>query len=204
MSGAHWLRSYAHLDSPIHRANASLKLLVTLGVVTGVALVPVERALWTAWVLFAVLLGARAARIPLRAFLFRLAIAQPFVLSIGLLALLDRRGLDVCVAVVLKSTACVGAVQLLAHTTPFPEVLQVMERAHFPRALLTTLALLHRYLHVLVDETRRMRLARAARTWRTDRRTAWRSLASVIAVLLVRSTARAERIEEAMRARGWS
>ncbi|HXX67977.1 MAG TPA: cobalt ECF transporter T component CbiQ [Polyangiaceae bacterium] len=204
MSRAHWLRSYANLDSPIHRASASLKLLAALALVTAIAFVPVERAYWTVLVLVAILLGARAAGVPLRAFLTRLAIAQPFVLSVALLALFQRRGLDVCGAIVLKSTACVAAVQLLAHTTPFPDLLRVMARVRVPRALVTTLALLHRYLYILVDETRRMRQARAARTWSVDRRTAWRSLASVIAVSFVRSSARADRVEAAMRARGWS
>jgi len=204
MSGAHWLRSYAELDSPIHRAPAPLKLLATLGFVTAIAFVPVERALWTAPLLVAVLLGARAARVPIGAFFSRLAIAQPFVLSVALLALFRHRGLDVCAAIAVKSTACVAAVQLLSHTTPFPEVLAVMERMRFPRPLVATLALLHRYLYVLVDESRRMRQARAARTWQTDRRATWRSLSSVIAVSLVRSSARAERISAAMRARGWS
>jgi cobalt/nickel transport system permease protein len=204
MSGAHWLRSYAHLDSPIHGAPAPLKLLATFGLVLAVAFVPPERALWTAPILVAVLLGARTARVPLEAFLARLAVAQPFVLSVALLALFNHRGLEMAAAIALKSTTCLAAVQLLAHTTPFFEVLGVMQRIGVPRPLVTTLALLHRYLHVLIDETRRMRQARAARAWTTNRRTAWRSLSSVLAVSLVRSSARADRIAAAMRARGWS
>jgi len=204
MSGAHWLRSYAHLDSAIHRAPASVKLLATLVVVTGIALIPVEHAIWTAPVFVAALLCARAAGVPLRAVLARLAIVQPFVLSVAALALFQGRGLDVCAAIALKTTTCVAAVQLLAHTTPFSEILRALDLAHVPRALVATLALLHRYLYVVADESSRMKRARAARTWRTDRWTTWRSLSSVIAVSFVRSVARAERIATAIRARGGS
>jgi len=204
MSGAHWLRSYAHLDSPVHRAPAWLKLLATLALVTGVAFVPVAHSIWTAPILAAVLVVARVARVPLWAFLARLAIVQPFVLSVAVLALFQGRGLDVSLAIALKSTACVALVQLLANSTPFPEILQVLQRARVPRALVVALALLHRYLHVLVEESSRMRRARAARTWKTGRWAAWRSLSSVVAISFVRSVARVERIAAAMRARGWS
>jgi cobalt/nickel transport system permease protein len=202
MSGAHWRRSYAHLDSPVHRAPAWLKLLATLALVIGVALVPVGHAIWTGPVLIAVLVGARASRVPLRAFVARLAVVQPFVLGVAVLALFQGRGLDACAAVAFKTTTCVTAVQLLAHTTPFPEILRVMERARVPSALVAALSLLHRYLYVLLDESSRMRRARDLRTWRTGRWTRWRSLSSVVAVSFVRSIARAERIAAAMRARG--
>lgn len=202
MSGAHWLRSYAHLDSPLHRAPAAPKLFAALGILAGVAFVPAPYALWTAPVLIAVLVAAGAAGVPKRAFLARLAIAQPFVLGVAGLTLFQRRGLDAFAAVALRTTTCVATMQLLANTTPFPDILRAMDRVHIPQALVATLALLHRYLHVLFDESLRMKRARAARTWRADCWTAWRSLVSVVATSFARSVSRAERIAAAMRARG--
>ncbi len=204
MSGAHLLQSYAHLDSPVHRASASLKLLATLAVVTGVAFLPVEGGAWALALVPAMLLVARVARVPLSSFVARVALMQPFVLGVALLALFQGRGLAVFTAIAAKSTACVVAVQLLADTTPFEDVLRVMRRARVPRALTDTLSLLHRYLFALVDESRRMRYARAARTWRKERWTSWRTLSSNVAVSFLRSVARAERVSTAMRARGGS
>jgi cobalt/nickel transport system permease protein len=204
MSGVHRLRSYSHLDSPVHRAPASAKLLAVLALVLAIALVPVGRAGWVAVALLGLAAVARAARIPLSAFVARVAIAEPFVLGVAVLALFQGRGIAVFAAVVLKSTTCVAAVQLLAHTTPFQDMLEVLHRAKAPAVLIHTLGLLHRYLFVLVEETHRMRRARAARTWQTGAWGAWKALASVIAVSFVRSAARAERIYAAMRARGWS
>jgi cobalt/nickel transport system permease protein len=92
---------------------------------------------------------------------------------------------------------------LLSNTTPFDELLRVLRRARVPALLITTLALMYRYLFVLIDETERMGRARASRTFTRQRRQAWKTLATVIGQLFVRSTERAERIYAAMCARGW-
>ncbi len=204
MSGVHRLRSYEHLDSPVHRAPASIKLVGAFLLVLAIALVPVARAGWVLLVLAGLAGAARAARVPLSAFIARVAIAEPFVLGVAVLSLFQGRGVAVFLAVVLKSTTCVAAVQLLAHTTPFQDVLAVLRRARVPSVLVHTLGLLHRYLFVIVEETHRMRRARAARTWQSTPWGAWKALSTVIAVSFVRSAARAERIYVAMRARGWS
>jgi cobalt/nickel transport system permease protein len=212
VSGVHRLRSYEHLDSPVHRAPAAFKLLTALLLVLAIALVPVSRAGWVVVVLVALVGVARAGRVPLSSFVARVAIAEPFVLGVAILSLFQGRGIAVFLAIALKSTTCVAAVQLLAHTTPFQDILAVLDRARLPRVLVHTLGLLHRYLFVLVEETHRMRRARAARTLspdvsvnaRVDAWAAWKALSSVIAVSFVRSMARADRVHDAMRARGWS
>jgi cobalt/nickel transport system permease protein len=204
MSRGHLLPSYRHVDSPIHRAPAGAKLVATLLLALGLALVPVHRLAWTIPPLALVVAASRVARIPFAAFAARVAIAQPFVLGVAVLSIFQGGGLAVFVAIVLKSTTCVAAVQLLAQTTAFQDVLAVLARARVPATLLWTLTLLQRYLLVLVDETNRMQRARAARTWRGGRLAFWKAQASVMAVSFLRSVARAERIYAAMLARGWS
>jgi cobalt/nickel transport system permease protein len=78
-----------------------------------------------------------------------------------------------------------------------------MKRLGVPRLLVTILALLYRYLFVLIDEAERLNRARASRTFSSNRRKKWHMLASLIGQLFVRSTERAERIYAAMTARGW-
>jgi len=90
-----------------------------------------------------------------------------------------------------------------ATTTPFPELLRVLRAIHTPALLVTTLALMYRYLFVLADEAQRMRRARQSRTLRPGRGRIWRLLATVVGQLFVRATGRAERIYAAMCARGW-
>jgi len=204
MSGRHLLPSYRHVDSAIHRAPAWAKLSGTLLLALALAFVPARHVGWMLLAPVALVVLARLARVPLAALATRVALAEPFVLGLAVLSLFQGGGLAVFAAIVVKSTTCVAAVQLLAHTTPFPEILAALGRARVPVALIWTLALLHRYLYVLVDETTRMQRARAARTWELGRIGLWRTQASVIAVSFVRSVTRAERIYAAMLARGWS
>jgi cobalt/nickel transport system permease protein len=62
---------------------------------------------------------------------------------------------------------------------------------------------MYRYVFVLIDETQRMRRARASRTFTSGRWHIWRSGTTIIGHLFVRATERAERIYAAMCARGW-
>ena len=92
---------------------------------------------------------------------------------------------------------------MLSSTTPFSQVLLVLRRAHVPALLITTLTLMHRYLFVLAEEEQRMRRARASRTLVATRRLHWRVLGTVVGHLFLRASERAERIYDAMCARGW-
>ena len=92
---------------------------------------------------------------------------------------------------------------LLANTTPFAELLRVLKAARVPALLVTTLSLMYRYLFVLLDESQRMRRARLSRTFTGRQARSWRTRASVLGQLFIRSGERAERIYGAMCARGW-
>jgi cobalt/nickel transport system permease protein len=92
---------------------------------------------------------------------------------------------------------------LVSNTTPFSEILRVLRWVRVPSLLITTIALMHRYLFVLADESERMRRARLSRTIRRDRRLRWQALSTVVGQLFIRASERAERIYDAMCARGW-
>jgi cobalt/nickel transport system permease protein len=82
-------------------------------------------------------------------------------------------------------------------------LLSVLRRLRVPWLFVTTLTLMHRYLFVLAEESERMRRARSCRLFRSDRRFQWQTLSSVAGQLFVRASERAERIYDAMCARGW-
>ena len=198
-----FLDRYSRHDSPVHRLSAGLKLAAALLLVLLFVLVPLA----THW-LFAAAAGglvgvALAARIPAGYLAKRLLLVEPFVLGMAVLTLLQPGGGVVFLGIVVRSTLCLLTMVLLASTTPFTELLPVLRRARLPALLVTTVALLYRYLFLLVDETERMNRARHSRTFIRYRWPAWKTLASVIGQLFVRSTERAERIYAAMCARGW-
>ena len=128
---------------------------------------------------------------------------EPFVIGVAVLSLLQPGGFAIFFRLVARGTLCLFTVLLLSSTTPFSEILRVFGKLRFPPILVTMLALMYRYVFVLVDEAERMSRARASRTFRNDRWGAWRTGAGIIGQLFVRSTIRAERIYAAMCARGW-
>ena len=194
---------YSRLDSPIHRLPAGVKLAAALGTVTIIALLPMGA--WGALGAIALFLSLMAglSRISPRFLLWRLLALEPLALGVAGLAILQPHGGRIFVTMLAKTTLCLLTMILLSNTTAFSALLEVMQRVRVPRLLVSTLALMYRYLFVLTDEAQRMRRARASRTFRDGRWWTWKTLATVIGQLFVRSTERAERIYAAMTARGW-
>jgi cobalt/nickel transport system permease protein len=187
----------------LHRAPPRLKLVAALVLVTGTALLP--RRLGPVYFAPAAVLGGLwlASRMPLLYALRRLLVAQTFILGIALLSLFSPSARPGFPATVSKSNLCILALLVLGWTTPFPELLQALRRLRLPSVMLTTLALMYRYLPVLAEEARRMERARASRTFSRRRRMAWQNLGAILGRLFVRTADRAERIYLAMCARGW-
>jgi cobalt/nickel transport system permease protein len=180
----------------------SLRLGASLALILGVGALPVKHALWGLWALPLLLSGALLAKLELRALLVRLAVALPFVLGVASLSLFGHAGFERFLALLVKCSVSILTLQLLTHTTPISDLLLALRRAHVPLVLCSTISLLHRYLFVLADESKRMRRARAGRTLRSSRLALWSALGTSIGLLFVRTVARAERVQAAMRARG--
>jgi cobalt/nickel transport system permease protein len=197
-----------HLTEPrrvtfVHRAAPGQKLAAALGLLLLTALLP-RRPDVRYFIPAAVLLCLwPLCRMPLAYALRRLLVVEFFILGMALLTLLTPSAAPVFLAALIKSNLCVFTLLLLVWTTPFQDILQELRRLRFPAVMLTTLALMCRYLPVLAEESRRMQRARASRTFSRRRRLAWLNLTAIIGHLFVRSAERAERIYLAMCARGW-
>jgi cobalt/nickel transport system permease protein len=198
-----FLDRYSRLDSPVHRLPAAAKLLATLGLV--IAIVTVPMTCWTCYATAALLLGVVAAlsRVPPAFILRRLLLLEPLVLGVSILSLLRPDGLTLFAVLITKSTLCLLAMILLSNTTPFARILEVLRNIGVPAIMVTLLALMYRYLFVLIDEAERMHRARISRTYQPRRGHWWKATAAVISQLFIRSSERAERIYAAMLSRGW-
>ena len=139
----------------------------------------------------------------MRALARRILLLEPFVLGVAVLSLAQQGGGRVFLAMLAKSTLCLCTMVLLSGTTRFSDLLGVLWRLRVPALLVTSLALMHRYLFVLVAEMERMLRARRSRTFVEDRASSWRGSAQVAGQLFVRTSERAERVYLAMCARGW-
>ena len=79
-----------------------------------------------------------------------------------------------------------------------------MRRLGFPLVLVATLQFMERYRHVLLEEIDRMATARRARTFGRRGALSWGLLGGLIGMLFLRTFERAERVHDAMIARGWT
>lgn len=190
-------------SSPVHRLPAAVKLPVAVALLLVLVLVPSRSPEVPAGACLFLLCVAALGRIPPLYLVRRLLLLEPFVLGVAVLSLLQPGGVQVFITIVVRSTLCLLVMILLSMTTTFSAILAVLKRVRVPSLLITVLALTYRYLFVLLEETERLQRARSSRTFIRRPVQRWRSLASVIGVLFVRSSERGERIYDAMRARGW-
>lgn len=200
---AHPFMDHGRGHSPLHHAPAGGKLAGALALVLTVVLLP--RTQLAGLLAVAIILAGlfAASRVRLLFLLKRMVLLEPLVLGVAGLMFFQPGGGKIFALVMLKANLCLLTTVLLSQTTPFTELVRVLQRLRVPWLFVTTLTLMHRYLFVLADEAERMRRARASRTFTRGRRFQWQALASVVGQLFVRASERAERIYNAMCARGW-
>lgn len=189
-------------DTVIHRMPAELKLGAGLALITLTVLLPSTAIQWYLCAAGLLALVTLASRISTWFLLKRLLLLAPFVLGVTLVNAFQPAHRAHWPWLLARSALCLLTVILVSNTTPFSEVLRVLRRIHVPALLITTIALMHRYLFVLAEEAERMRRARACRTFTMCRRWQWPVLATVAGQLFIRASERAERIYAAMCARG--
>jgi len=213
--GAHHQHSFSkqggERGSWLERVPALVKMLLAAGLVVAISLTPRALGGYLAIPAVAVLLLVTLAGLRWRTFIKRILLLEPFVLGVALLALFSpvqdgggwgERGMFFAFLLG-RCTLALAVMVLFTATTPFSDMLRVFRQARVPALLVTTLALMHRYIAVLADETGRMRRARECRNFTPRRRFAWRTLSTVIGQLFLRASERADRIYDAMCARGW-
>jgi cobalt/nickel transport system permease protein len=198
-----FLDRWSRIDSPLHRLPASLKLAAALLLVLAIVATPMGQAPALAAIATFLVTLAALSRVPPRYLIGRLLLLEPLALGGALLAAFQPDGWARLLAILTRSTLCLATMLLLTSTTPFAELLAVLRRLRLPALLVTVLALLYRYLFVLVDEAERLQRARRARSFDRGRPRSWLLLAGLLGQLFARSTERAERIYAAMGARGW-
>ena len=220
---------YHETESPLHRLDPRVKVVVTSGFIISNALLP--DGAWLAFTLtwLAVLLLNWLSRLGISFTLRRSFIALPFALAaitaifaipgeplaewqLGSLILIPTdAGLLRFVSIVIRSWLSVQAAILLVATTPFPDLIHAFEHLRVPTILTTIIAFLYRYLFVLTDEVMRLTRARQARSaavagHRSGRNVMWRArtAGNMTGQLFLRSYERSDRIYNAMLARGYT
>ena len=100
---------------------------------------------------------------------------------------------------VLADTAWAG---LLFLTTPFTEILAALRWFRVPVVVTDTLGFMYRYVFLLWDEFSAMRVSARARGGLSGWRREWHTTGTITAQLFLRAYDRAQRIQQAVQARG--
>ena len=200
----------------VHRLDPRSKVVATLlYLLTVVSLPKYEVASLAPFFFFPVVLAALAG-IPARFLLRKMLIVSPFAVLIGIFnPLLDTRtaaviagvplsaGLLSFFSILLKFALTVSASLLLIATTSFPGVCHAVRRLGAPPLLVSQLLFLYRYLFVLMEEAMRMVRAREMRSFGA-RGAELRVFVRLVGILFLRTVDRAQRIYDAMLARGFA
>ncbi|WP_067510379.1 cobalt ECF transporter T component CbiQ [Actinoplanes sp. TFC3] len=207
-----------HLDrpSPVHRLAPEVKIAATL--LFTIVVVATPREEFWAFGGYAVLLAvvAAVARVPGNWLLKRasielplvlLAIALPFaghgerVTWLGMSLSVD--GLYGAWNIFAKGTLGVVASLLLAASTTMRDLILGLDRLRCPAVFTQIATFMLRYLDILADDARRMRVARLSRGY--DPRFLWQVKAFAVSVgsLFLRAYERGERVYLAMVSRGY-
>lgn len=210
-----YLDTLAAQDTPLHRLDPRAKLLATLlFVLAVVSFGKYEISALIPFSLFPLYLAA-AGNVPLSFVAKKLALVSPFIILVGLFnPLLDRvtllevgpvgisGGWVSFLSIALRATLTLSAVMLLLATTGMNGIAAAADRLGVPRVFVVQLLFLYRYLFVLAEEALRLSRARALRSFGRRGR-GFRSYAGMLGHLLLRTLDRAERIHQAMCARGF-
>lgn len=219
---------YYHAESPLHRLDPRVKVVLAVAFILSNALLPdgAWSAFGLAWIL--ILSANHFSNLGVEFSFKRSFIALPFALAavsaifmpagqplaewtLGPIQLIPTdAGVLRFVSIMLRAWLSVQAGILLVSVTPFPDMIHAFEHLRVPAILTTIIAFLYRYLFVLVDEVMRLLRARDARSaslpgLKSGRNVFWRAkiAGNMAGQLFLRSYERSDRIYNAMLSRGY-
>lgn len=217
MGSGHHHRLYRAGDTLVHRLPPQCKLAAVVGFALVVVATP--REWFWAFGLYVLLLAvvASAARVPPAFVLRRMVVEIPFVVFavaipfIGFGERVSFMGLSLSVAglwaawnILAKATLGVVASILLAATTEPRLMLLGAQRLKLPPMLVQIAMFMLRYMDVILEEMRRMRVARESRGFVARDVRHIPVVARSAGALFIRSYERGERVHLAMLSRGYT
>jgi len=217
VGAGHGHKLHFHGHSPVHRAPAHLKVLALLGFMLLVVATPGDWLPAFAGYLAALVGVVAVSRVPATYLLKRMVVEVPFVVFALLMPFIatgprvdvlgvavSQPGLAAAWALLVKGTLGVLASLTLAATTEPRDLLAGLERLRVPNLLVQIMGFMVRYLDVVTDEMRRMRVARESRGFTARDVRHWPVIARSAGALFIRSYERGERVHLAMLSRGYT
>ena len=217
MGAGHGHKLHYHGHSPIHRLPAHVKLVGLIGFMLTVVATPRDWYPVFACYLTVLAVVIAVSQVPPRYIAKRMVIEVPFVVFALLMPFIStgarteflgltvsEPGLLAAGGLLAKGTLGVIASLTLAATTEPRDLLAGLTRLGVPDQLVQIMGFMIRYLDVVGDEMRRMRVARESRGFRATTLRHWPVVARSAGALFIRSYERGERVHLAMVSRGYT
>lgn len=217
--------SFRHLDrfartgSTIARRPATVRVLGTVIIALGAAVLPLGAWPQMAALGLLVIALAAGARIPVTTFAARLGPPFAFVLLVTCAVLVLAPGEPVArigpvsvtdagllrfASVLGRAAVALGAAVILVSTTPFDDLVRALRDLRVPATVTMALGLAYRFLYILNDEVERLRRAARSRNAAAGATSRRRLMVGITSAALSRSFDRSERLHRAMLARGFT
>jgi len=209
--------TFALGDSPMHRLDPRVKIVLGTGFAFTVALASSFWALFAA--LGAALILMAFSGLDVVSVLKRLALVNGFILFFWLVLpvtvsgepfiqfgpiTLTRQGILLSAQITVKSNAILISLIALLSTSSISTLGHALNQLKVPDKLVILLLLTFRYIFVLEQEYRRLRRAIQIRGFKPGTNLhSYRTYAYLIGMLFVRAAARADRVHQAMLCRGF-
>ncbi len=110
----------------------------------------------------------------------------------------DPAGVQVALATLCRSLAALTATYLLLLTTPFNQLIRLLQACHLPKVLIEHLMLTYRFIFILIEEALAIHQAQSLRFGYRSVSTSFRSLAMLAGLLLERVIRRNEQMNIAL------
>ncbi len=215
-----YIDRYSDGDTIIHSIDARVKILSTLLFTVVVVGLPRYSIVPLIWFMIGPFTIFTLAKIPFKFVLRRILIASPFIITLAVCySFIDsdtrqvnfgpwqmqiKGSILICANIIIKFILTMSALTALTATTPFSSLLYGLEKMYVPRLLILQLAVLYRYIFLLIDVSGRYLRSYSARSLRYlgfRREATIRS--AMIGSILISSLDISERVNLAMIARGF-
>lgn len=103
-----------------------------------------------------------------------------------------------------KAMGAVSAMYFLSMNTPMTDLTAALERLHVPKLMVELMELIYRFIFLLADSARRIRIAQESRLGYQTLRQSIRSMGDLLSTVFVRSLQRGNRVFSALESRGYT
>lgn len=217
----HFIDHYWDIESPIHRLDPRIKIILSFALLIAVVVTPNGR--FFDYLFFAplIIILLFISKLPARSIFKRIFIILPLVIIIGAslpfispgkpiftfhffteITVTDV-GLQNFASVITKAVMAILIMTLLTSTTRFRDLIEGLQKLKCPMIFTSILGFMYRYIFLFIDEAERLNVGRTSRSFGRRPLLAMKGFGWMISSLFLRSFERGERIYHTMCARGF-